>query len=83
MALVLGIRHGFEVQGIVPRTAHIFGWTSALGGEKPWTGRLGLGVGYGLELDRVPPVITYVVNILEALIPRLSEGVGERRLLGR
>jgi hypothetical protein len=63
MAFVLGIRHGFEVQGIAPRIAHIFRGTSSLGGEEPWIGRLGLGVGYGLELDRVPPVITNVVNI--------------------
>ena len=51
--------------------------------EKPWIGRLGLSVDYGLELDRVPPVVTNVVNIPEALVPRLNEDVGERRLLGR
>jgi hypothetical protein len=54
-----------------------------LSGAKPWIDRLGLSVDYGLELDRVPPVITHVVNVPEALVPRLSEDVGERRLLGR
>jgi hypothetical protein len=83
MTIVLGIRHGFEVLGIAPRTSHIFGRTSSLSREKPWIGRLGLSVDYGLELDRVPPVVTNVVNIPEAVVPRLSEDVGERRLLGR
>jgi hypothetical protein len=76
MTIVLGIRHGFEVLGIAPRTSHIFGWTSSLSREKPWISRLGLSVDYGLELDRVPPVVTNVVNIPEALVPRLSEDVG-------
>ena len=44
MTIVLGIRHGFEVLGIAPRTSHIFGWTSSLSREKPWIGRLGLSV---------------------------------------
>jgi hypothetical protein len=59
-----------------PTYRHIFRGTSSLGGEEPWIGRLGLGVGYGLELDRVPPVITNVVNILEL------RGVPNRRQAG-
>jgi hypothetical protein len=67
MAIVLGIRHGFEVLGIAPRTSHIFGWTSSLSGEKPWIGRLGLSVDYVLE-----PGCSRVANDT----PRLSTAAG-------
>ena len=83
MALMVGVGHGFEIFGVAPRPADILGRAAAFGREQARVDDLGFRRDDRFELDRMPPVITEVVDVFECLITDLSYQLGQGRLVCR